>query len=147
MLPIVLMEKGVTAKGRNASNSLFTVEIVEHVAEGQSWIGVLAQEIFESRYKWKNLYRLFSKKFKQEMELKGHAIESLTAVRFDGFVLGTYLRDEALALTQYRQFFNVPFEEIHRRLHEELSFAKEWLDDHEDELRKYEAKFGKSKRT
>jgi hypothetical protein len=145
MLPIVFMKKGTTAAelGYNAHNNMLYVEIAEQVSAGQCWIAVLAQEIFESRYKWKNLFRRFSKSFKQELELKGHAVEIAVAARM-GFDREVYFDYEARSLTQYPQFATVLFSDIKDRLKAQHANAVAWVNDHWEELKKYEAKFGKS---
>lgn len=83
--------------GRNARNNPFEVEIARDVLAGQSWLGVLAQEVYESRHKLQ-FWNMFKRRWREDMELTSHTIEALIAARWDGYDYQQYLFVEAETL-------------------------------------------------
>lgn len=77
----------------STSNNLFGVQIqAEEFGSGQSWVGVLAQEVFECRYSWAHLPgALFGgTKFHEQMELFSHTVEAVVASALDGRDFAAY---------------------------------------------------------
>ena len=86
--------------GRNARNNLFEVEIARYLDSNQSWLGVLAQEVYESHYKWRRglIGVTLVKHWREDMELTSHTIEALVANQWDGHDYQQYLFVEAETL-------------------------------------------------
>jgi hypothetical protein len=141
LFPIIKIQRGLKAEnwGRNATNTLFTVEIAEFVAPGQSWVGVLAQEIYECHYKWRH-FGFFYKQ--RELELRGHAVECAAAARMDGYDLRQYELQEAGTMQRaYNGIFkDMPIETIAGELAARRPMAARWVVDHDPLLSKYEAR-------
>ena len=101
MIPIIrIRNTSAVAWGRNARNNAFEVEIAGEVLAGQSWLGVLAQEVFESRHKWSRglIGVALVRRWREDMELMGHTIEACVASQWDGFDYDAYLLLEAQTL-------------------------------------------------
>lgn len=128
--------------GRNAMNTLTTVQIVEHPFG--SWIGILAQEVYECHHRWKtlNLSHLIPA-WRRKLELMGHAIESYAAFYFDGENLETYELEEAQALKEGYDglFADVSIGNIICKLRANRNAAKKWVLEHEDFLMMWQSRY------
>lgn len=131
LFPRISIRKGVSYEtwGKNATNSALHVEIAEKV-EG-SWIGILAQEIYESRYKlvW-GRFLWMTKKQKAKMEIMGHTIEAVAAKKYNPTEdLHAYMKKEALVLsTMYPELFKgVDTTSIYEQMVASLHDANLWV--------------------
>lgn len=127
----------------NAHNGIFTIEIVKNVGKYQSWIGILAQERFEIGYKWEHLFwPRFSKDAQREMELMGHAVESVVASLYDKFNIDSYelVEAEALLYTYGSLFYGYTLVQIKDELQKRRAKALAWASDHKEFLDEWYAK-------
>ena len=149
MLPIIRMHPGNAWEwGRNARNTAFTVEIAEKVAG--SWLGILAQEVFESRFKWRRglIGTLLVTAWHEHMELVGHAIEARVAERYDHCHFDGYLYAEALALvdpaSSYQRkglFRGQSLEQVLQRLRQVQPEADDWIRAHAKEIYRWRLRY------
>lgn len=132
-LPVIkVVDDDPRTWGRNARNNLYRVEISRRIdTSTQSWVGVLAQEVYESRVRWKYLIVLtMFKSVKREMEIVGHAIEAYVAYKFDEFDLNEYLRREARTMQSgYDGLFSeYEYEDLCLELAASVPAAMFWYD-------------------
>jgi hypothetical protein len=127
----------------NANNNRFRVVIRRTMPQGQSWLGVLAQEYFESRYKWTHWF--MDTKAREEMELLGHAIEAMVAFHYDGMDLDAYEVREAFALSDRNSsyakkgmFVGAQINPLVAELRRRRPDARLWMEMNEGFLEKWE---------
>jgi len=136
MPPIVKTERLLS----NATNTFFVITMnVGYIGPYVS--GTFAQELYEMRLKrrhpikrlrWesKNLKKKAkSLGFMQELEIVGHAVDVVEAVRIGGD-FEERIADEMFIMPLYEQFQGVPSDEIERRLRAAIPEATKWLSKH-----------------
>lgn len=120
---VITVHEGQNA-ARNAHNDLFAVELWKN--PGACWSAIMAQEIFECRYKWRR-FLFFADR--REMELLGHAVEARVA-RELGYDLDQYEKDEAAAMVQgYSAFAGLTVQEVQAQLLARRGEALRWVSD------------------
>jgi hypothetical protein len=133
--------------GRNARNNPFIVEIAGTV-QG-SWIGILSQEVYESHFKWKCLLvgTLLVRSLREEMELRGHAVEARVAADYEGLDYEEYLAAEASAIVlpngsyvREGMFEGMTIGKAMDKMRERDSIARKWVANHSDFLSKWQAR-------
>jgi hypothetical protein len=119
-LPFVfVVDKTPQETGWNAHNNMWRVEICRTLALSQCWEGVLLQEIYESRHKFKN---------KQDLEVMGHAVECYVAGKL-GFDFEQYQEQEAKTMVKtYAQFAGEGWMWAQAKLRAARPAAKQWVD-------------------
>lgn len=92
--------------GRNARNGWFKIEICRDLGPMQSSIGVLAQEVYELRHRWRGgwLKYLFPRMFRS-VELNSHTVECMAAEMLDGQDFRVYASYEAPGMKRDYSFF------------------------------------------
>ena len=132
--------------GRNARNNPFEVEIARDVLHGQSWLGVLAQEVYESRYKL-CFWNLLSPGWREDMELTSHTIEAIVASDWDGFGYQAYLQAEAETLvsswSSYRDkglFRGLSAADVFGQMQQRAYLADKWVQANRKFLDRWAAK-------
>lgn len=126
-----------TLPGKNGTNNLFSVK-VDPAAKYP--LAVLAQELYESDYKWhpRVIAVRLSKAAQREMEYRGHEVEVQAAVELYGADEDAHRRDEGEVMHYgYDGIFKhllVP--EIISEMEKHTIMAKQWVQDNKDRLRK-----------
>lgn len=150
IFPIIKVLKGQRAgkdQPFNGRNNPFRVLMCEHIDSG-SWLGILCQEVYESRFKWRHglLGTVFSRRLRERMELMGHAVECQVASTLDGHPLGLYELGEAKVLTQYAKkglFVGLSVEQLRLQLIECRKEAATWALMHAEEIYEWRNRYGR----
>lgn len=143
ILPIIIVEHGKRATRYNAKNNPFRIRIVEYPDAGASWLGILAQELYEAKAK-RAFWMLFSRSWRRDMELMGHAIECCVAAEYDDMVLADYETAEADVMTRPGAYSGM-FRDMGKSgvllaLVARRQQAREWMREHRDFLNEWHAK-------
>lgn len=129
----------------NAHNGMFQACIRREVAADQFWLGIVAQEVYEFRYKWARLHFpiVFSAGLRQELELRGHAVECAAYELFDNrpwSQVQDYMMREAHALQGYPQFVGCGTTQLVAEMKARMGLARAWVAKNEAYLRRQAAK-------
>jgi len=126
-------------KGINGRNDLFGVELWRGAPNR---LAVLAQEVFEHEHKRKNLFRYVltifwppaRRRFREDMEIDGHAIEVAATHAIYGRPIKNVEWQEAKDLTDpsssYRaagMFKGLSTEDVVAKLEKRRDFARRWV--------------------
>ena len=126
----------------NAQNNFYRVWIAApQFFRRESWLGVLGQEIYEWRYKWTRLHlTYFVTRLREEMELRGHAVECAIAAS-EGHSRDAYEWNESASLiapaSSYAakgMFRQRSLEQMKVALEDRRPLAREWVAKHREYL-------------
>lgn len=138
IFPIVLVTKSLDKNGTNKPCLVLMNPNAEHFES------VLAQEVYESQLRTHpvRMFLIFSKKFRREMELMGHEIETQHAVKHYGVDEHQKRVEEANALIfRYKDFRGETIDDVIKLLQANKQKALAWL----EQYQRPRFVFGKSK--
>lgn len=106
----------------------------------QSWLGVLAQEVFEFRHTWAHLlsYLKPGNDFEADQEIRSHAVELAVAVLYDGRDYDAYRElmltrlDDARAYRAEGFFKGMSRDDLSAQLQKYAVPAAAWMAPHRD---------------
>jgi hypothetical protein len=130
-LPFV---KVTTLSDANARNKPLYVEIDR---TAPLIAAVLAQEIYEANRKTLPWHMIASMVSHRDLELRGHEVEVQAAARFYGADETIYRKEEARAMTRYKDMRGMTPLDIEKGMLKHRSAAMEWVKDNAETLQNY----------
>lgn len=133
LLPI---QRYKSLTGRNGRNTLFVAEVDPDAP--YPW-AIMAQEVYESRRKYRNpvalIRRVFTTEGKRDLNLRGAEVEVQAVALWYGIDPGVYRSWEAKTLAAQSYFEGVGSAEIELRMIGFSRYAHEWVRKHGHQIK------------